>query len=216
MSRTRKDRPEWVRHNDVTEKGRYISHDHINAGKSITKRVRVRDENGNKAFTTTTSEVFVGYTAELKSGETVEIHTRSPFVYGNDFAMGHPYHYSNVYRYTRRYETRTYKSATYEYVETGFLPEECTADTPITRETQYGYHRNILCHPDIAYYAHNPYYHNRPEKDERQVYHSAARTKELTVLRKAALLYNGGEEDLWSDDIEDARTRTHHRTGWWD
>lgn len=217
MSRTRKDRPYWVRCNNVAEEGRYINHNHEAAGKAITKRVRVHDENGDKAFSVTLSTEFVGYTLELKTGITVEIPAMNLRSYNRGFSITPSYNYGEVYRTTPRYETRSHNYAKYASIEAGTRPVECTEDIPIAHDGFHYYNSAThLCYPELARYVDNSYRHNRPQQSEKRLYHSAARNKEQGVLRKATVLYNSGEEDLWSDDVEDAYTRPHRHTGWWD
>lgn len=188
MSRTFKDRPYWVRIADPKE-DRSIFHSHWHFGRTLRRKIRVRDENKQPVFKE-------------------EIITTFKTVYEYSSWAGCTVPRYEEYKVIRR-------TPVYKIVEIGEELDCCVVESSnipqLSERVGYRHSR-----PD-AYtctWSLDEYARNRPGSRERKAWHAEKRAKERQPLMKALKAYNFGE-DIDGYDDENLNTRVSRHNGWW-
>lgn len=210
MSRTDKDRPYWVRCNDATE-GRHVVHHHEWAGRPIFASRLKRDENG-KVVTEKRSVWIAGH--KIYHYADGHVQTVPQNWYGRkQYAFYDKAELLHIIIEPSHYENREFP--TYELVEVGRYPDECTIDRPREAWSRELHKLNdATCWVELETYVVKPWRH-RPAKKDKHIYHSGARASELANNRNVAKTYNAGG-DVEEFDWEDYIPRQQRHIGWWD
>lgn len=233
MSRTFKDRPYWVRANDVNTEGREVHHDHTEAGKPIYGQVPVLDDEGNPVYSRHETIIRdVGARVILKNGTSLD------FLYKNNYRgyskHDHQYLYGRYYQFRNelraRYgaqlarieditESHVIKTVKTETEIVAYRPDYCTAGIPQDGNSVHFPLRGLdthLCTTELAYRVTFRYY-NYPSKEQAKQYHGGARVTEHAETVRMKNMFNSDPDiDLYGDEFENIYTRPHNRIGWWD
>lgn len=208
MSRTRKDRPDWVKSNDKSEV-RVEKHEHFEAGYPVYRTRPVRDANGHVVFEDYTYFGITGY--KLYSPETLSWEEVHPSVRYN----GSTY---NSYSFIPIYADIASKRVVYETVLIGYRPESCTIDERAPRENKmFDNETKLLCYHEVRYTGRKGYSccSHFPVKAQRKDYHSASRAAERKAVRAIRGAINNGfepDEDYYEDTF--SLRKKNHRGVW--
>jgi hypothetical protein len=177
MSRTKKDRPYWVRANDKTE-AREESHNHLNLGKARYKRIPVLDENDEPIM----EERITTYNAFREHKAWREGVTYEEAIADMD-KWGWLWKEQEIARYT------TVKTVqVVDYV----IADHCTINEPCVRS---GGHYNFQV-PCSHHLAHQKWY--PVHKNERKAYNNKQRTYSRNTLKNVIKEINS-EGDFFED-----------------
>ena len=207
MSRTLKDRPYWVRSNDLAHETVYEIHNHHRFGEPLYEWKNAKDSNGELVTKEETVEVPSSCVVVLPGGYRIQVESwREAWTYSNAIYVG------------RSYTTKVVKRPVTERVIVGYVTDECTIDEPYEDSKDNVYRWTSTARPcghEIGYnFARRYYSRNRPLPDEKHVYHSGSRGKERDALKRAQRAFNSGE-DMWGDEYEAANTRLQRHVGYW-
>jgi len=232
MSNTFKDRPLWVKSNDLNSRGRQIKHNHHYAGRPRRRWAEAVDENGNPDYKYIETPMTFQYAFLLRdktwryvsskefyifNGRSTEVGRRGDYFF-TTHARSHKTDelIANIEEVVYINQTFMRKTIEREFRVVGTYPDHCTMDVPLTKASEgiWTPDETHLCFPVIQR-PWERYYRNRPDKKDRRQYHSKARRTESNLLREATKNASNGE-DMWDDEYESVNTRQKKHNGWWD
>ncbi len=207
MSRTRKDRPYWVRCNDASQAGRKVYHNHELAGTpSHAYRVK-KDADGNVV---TESRPVFQYAKKIYHYTDGHVQEVEYGWYGTAKSSFYEGELDYVEHVPSRHVSKQFPVM--EKYVVGFYSDHCTADRP--RESIFGVWEDpeILCWVELERWVSSPWRH-RPNKKAKRNYHSSARNSEQSASRDVVKSYNSGEDV--DENWEGFTTRQKRHVGWW-
>lgn len=219
MSRTLKDRPDWVKNNDKSYSFKE-EHNHEHAGEPIYGYEIVKDENGSPIIETYTYRGFIGfhiYNHFEGKYELYDTWEELKAVHGEDKTRYLPS--SAPYFMYRRYGDVQGTREKTELIITGYRPSECTIDDFIPRENKWGQNKAaVLCERELPVWqgGYPPCRRHNPTLKDREGYHRASRSNERDALHKLKSAANAGYDYEDADMDEDVFfKRQRRRRGWW-
>lgn len=199
MSRTDKDRPLWVKRNDPTLL-RYTDHDHLRIGKTLYKKVYVRDANGNYV-----TEEVINTRKVFREGAAKKAGFYDDYnMISNN--MGSHIDYKSLEDYEKSYPYlwREEEYVTVEYV-TKRVPrivysDHCTEGEPLKSD-----HDTLPCTPELTVEGLRQGW---VDTVSRQMYHGSERRRKRDALKRYTKEANTyGWDNLDDDDIPDTLRR---------
>jgi len=194
MSRTRKDRPYWVRENDST----LTNHKHLLCGKTVYKRQYLVSE----------------------EGEPLYYHNKGTKI-GFDWSKGYE---NGVTELQARIHRELYKEywveveydwgwfPAFELVVDFVYPDECTAGQKHTKESQRFRNGTLPCTPEMPP-EESRHRHGFSTQEDRAILSGSSRRKSRDTLIGYAKEYNAnGDVD---DSDMDVSQHRHSMSWWW-
>jgi hypothetical protein len=203
MSRTKKDRPYWVKTND----SQYTDHDHIHLGEVYYTDRYVRDEHGKKISETVYtyqdaySLVHGGIKGLWASSMTYGERNRIDRLARKALSRKCPEEQILVRETTRWKTVRVVKYTT---------PDHCTEGVKMTGDMEW---RQLPCTPDVIPEMYGPiyggYHSSRVRQSYREVDNGHNRSQKRDTLRSTVKGYNSGE------DVENYENDYRINKWWW-